>query len=516
MNRSKRGSLPQIVKKGLSAQLPLTVKSSGGGMTVEGYASAFNVVDSDGDLIIPGAYKGTIKSRQPDGLIKFLWQHDHLKPIGVVTSLKEDEYGLKFSAKLANTSLAKEAYELMKAGAVNRFSIGFEISKSVNKSAGALGISSLPADRQIRVIEDVKLWEVSPVTFPANEGAKLTAIKRKGRWFATERKEFADGVFVAWADAEGEVYGQILAIYTEGTIETEAGPLTATEEDPVAEIALYIEEGDGHVIADSEPVFMQLSLLQEIEALPAPSGGDSPIVADGEEAAADEDEEEEEKTDIEDIESVLEDIDPEGEPAADSTPAEEMTPPVDAVAISEVAVESLEGAAPEVLSRVKEIGGEGVVELAEAFAAGEPLAPETVAEIGAIWVEHGEELLSAEEGTAEALAAELLGAEIGEEWILRTCGLMACRGEFPLQQSVEPEETGEAVEAQKAGRALSARNLARLEAALKNLKEVVGTEKRRGNSGNSGKKRVSSKSGSMVDAGVKSNLAGILAAFQGD
>jgi len=58
---------------------------------VTGYFSAFNIKDSDGDIIRPGAFKRSIDEWFPKGRIKHLMNHDPSKPLGMLQILKEDE-----------------------------------------------------------------------------------------------------------------------------------------------------------------------------------------------------------------------------------------------------------------------------------------------------------------------------------------------------------------------------------------------------------------------------------------
>ncbi len=68
-----------------------TVKSASKRNTIiEGYASVFDITDSHNDMIVKGAFKSSKSS-----CVKLLWQHDVTKPIGVITILEEDGYGLK-------------------------------------------------------------------------------------------------------------------------------------------------------------------------------------------------------------------------------------------------------------------------------------------------------------------------------------------------------------------------------------------------------------------------------------
>ena len=43
-----------------------------------GYASVFNIVDKQNDLILPGAFKKNLSKNK----IKLLWQHNPGEPIG--------------------------------------------------------------------------------------------------------------------------------------------------------------------------------------------------------------------------------------------------------------------------------------------------------------------------------------------------------------------------------------------------------------------------------------------------
>lgn len=77
-------------------------------------------------MIVKGAFK-SIEARN----VKLLWQHDASKPIGLIKSLSEDEYGLKFEAEINNNiETGREASELIKQKAICGLSIGFSINSS--------------------------------------------------------------------------------------------------------------------------------------------------------------------------------------------------------------------------------------------------------------------------------------------------------------------------------------------------------------------------------------------------
>jgi HK97 family phage prohead protease len=143
---------------------------------IEGYASVFNVIDAEGDIIAPGAFKRTIRSWQAKNrAVPVLWQHDAAMPIGVTKSMTEDENGLRVMAQLVMpVQKAQEAYALAKAGALGGMSIGFTVPRMAEDGQAA---AMYDEERQARVFREVRLWEYSMVTFPANEAAVITAVK---------------------------------------------------------------------------------------------------------------------------------------------------------------------------------------------------------------------------------------------------------------------------------------------------------------------------------------------------
>ena len=132
--------------------------------TIEGYAATWDL-DQANDIINKGAFTKTISEGFPAGRVKMLWQHD--APLGMPSEMFEDDRGLYVKGKISRTQLGDEALELMRDGVVDRMSIGFSIPQ--NKA----GFN----EEGIRIISEVKLFEFSPVTFPANEAAHILAVK---------------------------------------------------------------------------------------------------------------------------------------------------------------------------------------------------------------------------------------------------------------------------------------------------------------------------------------------------
>lgn len=143
--------------------MPFKVKAVQDDGTFTGYGSVFNVLDAYKEIVQPGAFAESLKNRHPS----MLWQHRSGEPIGIYTGVKEDNVGLHVEGTLAlKTTRGAEAYELLKMGAVSGLSIGFNVrEESYDRVTG------------ISTLKKLDLWEVSLVTFPANDAARVTDVK---------------------------------------------------------------------------------------------------------------------------------------------------------------------------------------------------------------------------------------------------------------------------------------------------------------------------------------------------
>ena len=130
-----------------------------------GYASVFNVVDSQRDIVLRGAFMESIRGRAAE--VKLLWQHQQDEPIGTITTLFEDERGLYVEGQLLMAwQRAREAFALLKAGVISGLSIGYTPRRY-----------NVDPDTGVRELAAVDLWEISLVTFPANAAAGVTVVK---------------------------------------------------------------------------------------------------------------------------------------------------------------------------------------------------------------------------------------------------------------------------------------------------------------------------------------------------
>lgn len=150
--------------------LAFELKSLSADGSFSGYASVFNVEDYGGDIIAPGAFAASIAASKAAGkTIPCLWQHDWTCPLGGYSVLQEDAKGLYVEGDLLIGQVAKatEAYALLQAKVITGLSIGYSVTKSQTDD-----------ETGIRTILACDLWEVSLVTFPMNDDARINSVKR--------------------------------------------------------------------------------------------------------------------------------------------------------------------------------------------------------------------------------------------------------------------------------------------------------------------------------------------------
>jgi HK97 family phage prohead protease len=142
--------------------------------TFEGYLAVFGNVDGNGDVIDPGAFTKTladheaVKSRDHSPyLFPLLWQHNEKEPIGGFSTAREDTNGLFVRGQYdLDIPQGARAYSGAKKGYLRALSIGYDTIKSVFGS-------------DARHLKEIRLWEGSPVTFPANDLALIEEVKAR-------------------------------------------------------------------------------------------------------------------------------------------------------------------------------------------------------------------------------------------------------------------------------------------------------------------------------------------------
>lgn len=156
-----------LTKNKLHVDLKIKAVSETG--EFEGYGSVFGVKDSYSDIVVKGAFqKSLAKWKEQGSLPALLWQHKMDEPIGVYTEMSEDENGLKLKGRLLinDDPLAKRAHAHLKAGSISGLSIGYSLNEY-----------DYDSEKDAFILKELDLWEVSLVTFPANEEARISDVK---------------------------------------------------------------------------------------------------------------------------------------------------------------------------------------------------------------------------------------------------------------------------------------------------------------------------------------------------
>lgn len=149
--------------KGFETSFELKTSDDG---VFEGHGAVFNKPDEFGDIIMPGAFKKSLRTHGRRKVKMFL-EHDRTKLLGVWEQLKEDGDGLFVKGRLLlELQTAKEVFILMKEGVLDSLSIGFRTI-----------LSQFDSKREGRNILELKLFEVSLVSIPAQMAALITNVK---------------------------------------------------------------------------------------------------------------------------------------------------------------------------------------------------------------------------------------------------------------------------------------------------------------------------------------------------
>lgn len=126
-----------------------------------GTASAYGNIDYANEVMVKGAFDKHMDTT----MFPMLWQHKTESPIGVIHILGSDGDGLEIKGEInLEVQQGKEAHSLLKQKAIKGLSIGYTVLDD-------------KWDKRIRYLTEVKLWEVSIVTFPCNELAQVSQVK---------------------------------------------------------------------------------------------------------------------------------------------------------------------------------------------------------------------------------------------------------------------------------------------------------------------------------------------------
>lgn len=146
-------------------------------MTVEGYATTFNqpyeLYSWDDYIVREQVSPNAFDKCDMDDVIM---QYNHQDRVFARTRNKTlelivDEHGLKVRAQLSGTELGRQLYEEIKGGYTDRMSFGFTVKADERLSTAIDGKKDV-----LRTITEIeRLWDVSAVSFPANDMTSISA-----------------------------------------------------------------------------------------------------------------------------------------------------------------------------------------------------------------------------------------------------------------------------------------------------------------------------------------------------
>ncbi len=146
---------------------------------ITGHAAVFNeeyvLWDSDSyravEKVKPGAFTRALKEKHD---VRCLFNHDPNQLLGRTSAgtmkLKQDDQGLYFDTTPPDTQLGRDVVTLVKRGDISGASFAFTVTKQ--------NVTEVTVDNKIirtREIEDVDLFDASPVTYPAYTGTDVNA-----------------------------------------------------------------------------------------------------------------------------------------------------------------------------------------------------------------------------------------------------------------------------------------------------------------------------------------------------
>ncbi len=146
----------------------------------EGYASTFNNVDLQGDIVQPGAFTATLKKSR--GIVPILMAHSSGRPVGYGLEAAEDEKGLWVKGQFTvGSDDGRNAYETIK----HAVDVGHKFGLSIGYRIPDKG-SEWDESTGVRKLKKIDLLEYSLAAVPANPQARVTGVKSDSEWTIRE------------------------------------------------------------------------------------------------------------------------------------------------------------------------------------------------------------------------------------------------------------------------------------------------------------------------------------------
>ncbi len=183
---------------------------------VEAFVSGIGNKDSVGDIVVPGAFKGSLMRRKP----RVVWGHDWNQPIGKVLEMYEvGPKDPRLPEKMRKAGIgglyAKVQFNLNTERGREAFANVAFYGKDQEWSIGYKTITAdFDAEAQANVLKEVELYEVSPVLHGANQLTGTISVKddeegimEKGHWDDDDKDKPNNS-----ADAMSSMIGRALSM----------------------------------------------------------------------------------------------------------------------------------------------------------------------------------------------------------------------------------------------------------------------------------------------------------------
>jgi HK97 family phage prohead protease len=189
--------------------------ADGGGNTLVGHAAVFNV-----ETVIAGMFREEIAPRafrksMKENDIRALFNHDTNVVLGRnkagTLRLSEDDTGLAYEIDLPDTQAARDLWTSIDRGDISQSSFAFDPVKELRTEADADAGETMP----LFTVKEARLFDVSPVTFPAYETTDVSA-----------------RVLLRVADLSGRTIDEVTAAYESGDSAGLWTPRDATTGEP--------------------------------------------------------------------------------------------------------------------------------------------------------------------------------------------------------------------------------------------------------------------------------------------
>ena len=215
-NRNKQRN--EFERRNFTAMELRAVSDDSGVRHITGYAAVFNSLSEDlggfREKIAPGAFARAVKEDD----VRALWNHNSDNVLGRTKSgtlrLSEDNHGLKIECDPPDAQWVRDLVASIERGDVDQMSFGFIVRRYPDGSRGSQWIEENGED--IRILTDVELFDVSPVTFPAYPDTEvglrsLEEHKKHAQSSASGEEGERSGLSVL-LNEEDEIYKKMMGI----------------------------------------------------------------------------------------------------------------------------------------------------------------------------------------------------------------------------------------------------------------------------------------------------------------